>query len=46
VSKRIKFNSKGELSAPLLFISQFQDGKLTYLGDIKTAKPKLPSLSR
>ncbi|HVX42494.1 MAG TPA: branched-chain amino acid ABC transporter substrate-binding protein [Mycobacteriales bacterium] len=41
VSKEIKFNDKGELSAPLLFISQFQNGKLTYLGDIKTAKAKL-----
>ena len=40
VSKQIKFASNGELQNSLLFISEVINGKLTYLGDAKTVKPK------
>jgi branched-chain amino acid transport system substrate-binding protein len=40
VSKPIKFASNGELKNSLLFISEIINGKLTYLGDAKTVKPK------
>lgn len=40
VSKPIKFAPNGELKNSLLFISEIINGKLTYLGDAKTAKPK------
>lgn len=39
ISKPIKFESNGNLSDTSLFISEVVDGKITLLGDSKTAKP-------
>jgi len=39
VSKQIKFESNGELSGNLLFVTEVKDGKLAFLGDTSQAKP-------